>query len=65
MKAMKLRTKGLAAALAALGTISVYAQQGIFRSGTRIVALYATVVDAQKRLVPDLTKTDFEIFATT
>jgi Ca-activated chloride channel homolog len=61
MKAMKLTSKGLAAALIAAGTMSGFAQQGVFRSGTRIVPLYATVVDAQKRLVPDLTKTDFEI----
>jgi Ca-activated chloride channel family protein len=61
MKAMKLTTKGLAAALIVAGTISVLAQQGVFRSGTRIVALYATVTDARKRLVPDLTKPDFEI----
>jgi Ca-activated chloride channel family protein len=61
MKAMKLTTTVLAAALVAAGTISLFAQQGVFRSGTRIVPLYATVTDAKKRLVPDLTKTDFEI----
>lgn len=37
-------------------------QQPQFRSGTQIVSLFATVTDAQKRLVPDLTKEDFEIF---
>lgn len=37
------------------------AQQPTFRTGTRTVALYATVIDAQKRLVPDLTQEDFEI----
>src|SRR5439155_318914 len=61
MRIMKLTTKGLVAALLAAGGISVFAQQGVFRSGTRIVPVYATVTDAQKRLVPDLTKTDFEI----
>jgi len=61
MKAMKLRKKALAAAFTAAAGISVFAQPGIFRSGTRIVPVYATVTDAQKRLVPDLVKTDFEI----
>ena len=36
-------------------------QQPIFRSGARTVALYTTVTDSQKRLVPDLTQDDFEI----
>jgi len=34
----------------------------MFRAGTRTVALYATVTDAQKRLVPDLTQEDFQIY---
>jgi Ca-activated chloride channel family protein len=59
---MKLRVKLLACALAILAGISVFAQQGVFRSGTRVVSVFATVLDAQKRLVPDLAKTDFEIF---
>jgi Ca-activated chloride channel homolog len=41
--------------------LTALAQQGTFRTGTRIVALYATVIDTQKRLVPDLTRGDFEI----
>jgi Ca-activated chloride channel family protein len=36
-------------------------QQAVFRTGARTVPLYATVTDAQKRLVPDLSKEDFEI----
>jgi len=44
------------------GSFSVFAQQPTFRTGTRTVALYATVTDAQKRLVPDLTQEQFEIF---
>ena len=44
------------------GGFSVFAQQPTFRTGTRTVALYATVTDAQKRLVPDLTQDDFQIF---
>jgi Ca-activated chloride channel homolog len=43
------------------GGLSVFAQQPTFRTGTRTVALYATVTDTQKRLVPDLEQGDFEI----
>jgi Ca-activated chloride channel family protein len=50
------------AAVAAL-SISLVAQQGpTFKSGTQIVSLFVTVTDAQKRLVPGLTKEDFEVF---
>lgn len=37
-------------------------QQPIFRSATRTVPIYATVTDAQGRLVPDLEQKDFEVF---
>ena len=47
---------------AAVRRPSAFAQQPTFRTGTRTVALYATVTDAQKRLVPDLTEEDFQIF---
>src|SRR5262245_24333999 len=40
----------------------VLAQQPTFRTGTQVVSLFATVTDAQKRLVPDLVQTDFEVF---
>lgn len=43
------------------GGLTASAQQGVFRSGARIVSIYATVVDAQKRLVPDLSQHDFDI----
>ncbi|HET9833530.1 MAG TPA: VWA domain-containing protein [Vicinamibacterales bacterium] len=49
----------------AVGTCSVLvfaAQQPTFRAGTQIVSLFATVTDAQKRLVPDLQQADFEVF---
>jgi Ca-activated chloride channel family protein len=59
---MNLRTRFVAASLLLCGGSTAYAQQATFRSDTRTVALYATVVDAQKRLVPDLTQHDFEIF---
>src|SRR5207247_3073594 len=34
----------------------------IFKAGTQVVSLFVTVADAQKRLVPDLAKDDFEVF---
>jgi Ca-activated chloride channel family protein len=52
----------VAAAILLCGGYSVFAQQPTFRTGTRTVALYATVTDVQKRLVPDLTQEDFQIF---
>ena len=42
-------------------TALAVAQQPTFKSGTQIVSVFATVTDAQKRLVPNLTKEDFEI----
>ncbi|MES1254245.1 MAG: VWA domain-containing protein [Acidobacteriota bacterium] len=56
-----------AASFAALAVIAVScgaarAQEPTFRSGTEIVSLFVTVADAQRRLVPDLEKEDFEIF---
>jgi Ca-activated chloride channel family protein len=38
------------------------AQQLTFRTGARLVPLYATAIDAQRRPVSDLTKGDFVIF---
>jgi Ca-activated chloride channel homolog len=37
------------------------APQPAFKSGTQLVSIFATVVDADKRLVPSLTQDDFEI----
>ena len=54
----------LISVLAAAGVLGVTlaAQQPTFRSaGTVVVPLFATVTDAQNRLVPDLTKDDFEV----
>ncbi len=59
---MKLRSRFLAAIWLFFGGVTLIAQQPTFRTGTRTVALYATVTDGQKRLVPDLTQEDFEIF---
>ena len=36
--------------------------QPVFKAATRTVALYVTVTDAEKRLVPGLTQSDFEIY---
>ena len=36
-------------------------QAGVFRSGAKMVPIYATVTDAQGALVPNLTREDFEI----
>jgi Ca-activated chloride channel family protein len=58
---MSLRTWVPAAILLLCAGISALAQQPTFRSGARTVPLYATVTDAQKRLVPNLTLEDFEI----
>lgn len=41
--------------------VSVTAQHPVFRTGTGLVSLYATVVNDQGRLVPDLTQDEFEI----
>jgi Ca-activated chloride channel homolog len=52
-----------AAALAAALSISLAAQQGpTFKSGTQVVSIFATVTDPQKRLVPNLTQEDFQVF---
>jgi Ca-activated chloride channel family protein len=60
-----LRNARTLAALA-LATVSVSAQQPpqppVFKSGSgAIVSVFATVTDAEKRLVPGLTRDDFEI----
>jgi VWFA-related protein len=49
------------AALVALFTASIPAQQPTFKSGAKTVAVYATVTDRDGRLVPDLTREDFEV----
>jgi Ca-activated chloride channel family protein len=58
---MNLRSEFVAGILLLGGGFTVLAQQPTFRTDTRTVALYATVTDAQKRLVPDLEQGDFEI----
>jgi Ca-activated chloride channel homolog len=55
----------IAAALIVVGATAVPGQQQPpdrgFRTGANTVAVYATVADGQGRLVPDLTREDFEI----
>ena len=51
-----------AVALVAAMSMALVAQQGpTFKSGTQVVSVFATVTDAQKRLVPDLVQDDFEV----
>src|SRR5438876_7988831 len=52
----------VALALAGVASAALFAQGPTFKSGTEIVSLFVTVADAQGRLVPDLTKDDFEIY---
>jgi Ca-activated chloride channel family protein len=55
--------KGLAVCLAVtLGATAALTGQQPIRSGARTVAVYATVTDNEGRLVPDLTRDDFEIY---
>lgn len=49
------------AASAALAVVDAQ-QTPVFRTGTRVVPIYVTATDAQGRLVPDLTREDFQIF---
>jgi Ca-activated chloride channel homolog len=58
---MNLRSRLVAGILLLCGGPTALAQQPTFRADTRTVALYATVIDAQKRLVPDLEQGNFEI----
>jgi Ca-activated chloride channel homolog len=45
----------------AIMVLPLTAQQPTFRAGTRLVSIFATVTDAQQRLVPNLAQEDFEI----
>jgi Ca-activated chloride channel family protein len=44
------------------GLLAQQPQGPTFKSGTQVVSLFVTVADAQKRLVPDLTKESFDVF---
>ena len=47
---------------AAVSVVALAQQAPTFRSGTQVVSVFATVLDAQKRLVPGLLQDEFEIF---
>jgi VWFA-related protein len=49
------------AAVSLAGVALAQDQQRVFRSGVQTVPIYATVVEAGGRLVPDLTQADFEV----
>src|SRR5215467_13537613 len=55
---------GLIMALTVAASVAAASQQQppVFKAGTNIVPLFATVTDASGRLIPDLVKEDFEIF---
>jgi len=56
------RVTGIAATIAATMLVSTpAAQEPVFRSDARTVAIYATVVDRDHHLVTDLTRDDFEV----
>ncbi len=54
-------TGGVLSLALALGGRTI-AQQPTFRTNTQIVSIFATVTDAQNRLVPNLEREDFEVF---
>lgn len=54
--------KELCAVAAGIACVAAAPDQQPFRSGARTVAVYATVTDANGRLVPDLTRDDFEVY---
>jgi Ca-activated chloride channel family protein len=56
-----MRLLTVASWLAAVAVTGHAFQQPTFKSGARTVAVYATVTDQEGRLVPDLTREDFEI----
>src|SRR6476619_1913160 len=55
-------TAALLAAAGAAGVSAQPPQAPTFKSGTQIVSLFVTVADAPKKIDPDLTQGDFEIF---
>jgi len=61
MPALRLPLATVVLAVVAL-TASGAAQQATFRTGIRTVPIYATVTDANGRLVPDLERGDFEVY---
>ena len=58
-----LKVSSFVCGIALLASAAVLAsqEQPVFKSSVRTVPIYATVVDASGRLVPDLEQTDFSI----
>ena len=52
---------GAVVAFAMVATVALHAQQPTFTGANRTVAVFATVTDANGRLVPDLTREQFQI----
>jgi Ca-activated chloride channel family protein len=61
MPVLRLARVAVVLAGVALST-SGAAQQVTFRAGIRTVPIYATVIDANGRLIPDLERGDFEVY---
>ncbi len=59
---LRFRFLAVAILLCAAAILRPAAQQPVFRTGTEAVPLYVTVTDADRRLVGDLTRDDFEVF---
>ena len=59
---MYMRAAIVSALAGLLATAPIGAQQGTFKVSTNTVPLYATVMDSDKRLVPDLVEEDFEVY---
>src|SRR3954468_4358815 len=57
-----MRMAGAAALAAAVSGALVAQQPPTFKAGTQVVSIFATVTDAQKRLVSGLTQDDFAVF---
>lgn len=53
--------KTLVGVALAILTVPALAQQPTFKAGTQLVPVYVTVIDADKRLVPELQREDFEL----
>jgi Ca-activated chloride channel family protein len=58
----RLSRYALAAAAVCALPVALWGQQPTFKAGTQVVPVYVTVVDAEKRLVADLAREDFEVF---
>jgi VWFA-related protein len=62
MRAVRAILVSSCALLATAAVPATQIQEPKFKSGTQTVALHVTVTDATRRLVPNLTRDDFEIY---